>query len=777
MSKFSDTIDFSKYGLKWNITDKIKRIPDNFFHNISSVKDSNNTISLTTPSGNNVVFNYGAELGHGSYGVTYPITEKIDGQNAIVKIITNKGGKDFILDTIQEVLMQIIIFEATKDVTFPEIGLTGPFGPRFFYFGKDADKLYIIMEKMDGDFHHLFRSTDGANGIIPKAALIKNTTLQMAQILKYLYEKLHFNHRDFKADNIMFAKKADGTLNVRLIDFGFSCLYYKNLFLHSMSTDIYSTRLHCNSRSRDLHSYFRYLLDYTFMHDETCYIKRVIEALMASDQAEPTNWPSTYVFYNAANDETSLQKSANLDVSVVYDVFLALDLLSPDEPCSMISGSWSSKLVKVYNNTVQYLTDKEFLQIPLQVSSSFIKKYLSSVGNLQTAWLNNKSKNALITKFKYTLPVLTFSRDELDLPTHLVPVVRSMFIENASLLKMTDGIAETILHKIARNPGPEDINALLDTVLAANSEPSFMFRTNMKSESPLSLALENNFTYFIRKYVTSGKLLHYIESNSALIKNLMDKSPEIYVQIDDHNTLLLILCKLNSSKDLISKVLQTNPAIGYLDTYDQNGYTALDIALKNDDKFLIEKLFELGKDSPKTLFNYLNIKEPAFLAHLFSKYFNKARINDKEKYTDKTLLIKAVNKNNEFLVDLLLSNNAKTGLRDNYGRTALHYAATNSSIFTGKDKTVAFDIVKKLLEANPALPNIKNSSFPKSMGPGNPHYATDPEVRAYIKSRKSGFFTKKANTNVHKGGKSRRLHRNSRISRNSRNSRNNRKKF
>jgi hypothetical protein len=66
---------------------------------------------------------------------------------------------------------------------------------------------------------------------------------------------------------------------------------------------------------------------------------------------------------------------------------------------------------------------------------------------------------------------------------------------------------------------------------------------------------------------------------------------------------------------------------------------------------------------------------------------------------------------------------------------------------------VAFDIVKKLIEANPALPNIKNTSRPKSMGPGNPYYATDREVRAYIKSRKSGLFTKKTNTNLKKGGK------------------------
>ena len=757
MSKFVDSIDFSKYGLNWTIKNSTQTIPDDFFANISTVKKTNNDIVLTKPSGETVSFKFGKELAHGSYGVTYPIDGKIDGTNAIVKIIEFSGKKDFIYDTIQEVLMQIIVFEASKDASFPEIGLNGPFAPQFFYFGKDAGNLYIVMEKLDGDFKHLFKTTSGINGIIPTQELIKNTTLQIAQILKYLYEKLHFNHRDFKADNIMFSKKADGSLNVRLIDFGFSCLYYKNIFLHSMSKDVYSSRLHCNSRSRDMHSYFRYLLDYTFLSTNNLYIKTVIQTLMASDQSEPSEWVNTYTSYNSVNDETSRMKSENLDISVVYDVFSELVLVNAATSWSPVTSKWLSKLVKIYTNTLRYISDDDFFQIPESVIEPFLKNYLSSHINLGRTWFTNTDKNCLITNFNYYLPSfagVSFRREHIPLPKHLLPFVLSAFIQTDSLLRMPDAIGETILHKIARNPDVDGINDALNTVLATANNYEFMFKINKAGKSAFDTALTHNFDYLIKSFVSKGDVLRYISKNGsvAMIDKLISIAPELMTKISN-TTLLLILCELKNPKDLFDKILDTRPSVDYLDVYNSSGFTALDISIKNDDKYMIEKLFELGSESISTLFNYANIKESAFLAHLFEKYFKKEKINAVDRYTNKTLLINAVIENNATLVDLLISNNAKTALKDTSGRTALHYAVINNSRMTGDDNKVAFDIVKKLIEANPALPNIKNYSEPKPMGPGNPFYAKNPIVRSYIKSRKSGLFSKKKNTNAQKGGR------------------------
>lgn len=757
MSKFIDDIDFSKYGLNWNINDSTQTIPDDFFANISTVKKSNNDILLTKPTGETISLTYGRELGEGSYGVTYTIDKKIDGTNAIVKIIKFDGKKELFYDIIQEVLIQIIVFEASKGASFPEIGLNGPFAPQFFYFGKDADNLYIVMEKMDGDFKHLLKSTSGYNGIIPSELLIKNTILQIAQILKYLYEKLHFNHRDFKGDNIMFSKKPDDSLNVRLIDFGFSCLYYKNLFLHSMSKDVYSSRLHCNSRSRDMHSYFRYLLDYSFLRTNNFYIKKVIQTLMASDQTEPKEWVNTYTSYNSVNDETSTSKSANLDISVVYDVFSELAIVNAGTSWSPVGNNWLTKLVKVYFNTLRYLSDDDFLQIPESVVEPFLKNYLSSHINLGQTWFINTDKNCLITNFSYYLPSfagVSFRREAIPLPKHLLPFVLSAFIQTDSLLRMPDAIGETILHKIARNPDASGINDALNTVLATANNYEFMFKINKAGKTAFDTALTHNFDYLIKSFVSKGDALRYIEKigSVAKINKLISIAPELLTKISN-TTLLLILCELKGPKDLLDKILDTRPSVNYLEVYNSSGFTALNICIQNDDKYMIEKLFELGSDSISTLFNYSTIKDPAFLAHLFEKYFKKEKINVLEPYTSKSLLMKAVIENNVALVDLLISNNAKTALKDTSGRTALHYAVINNSRMTGDDKTVAFDIVKKLIEANPALPNIKNYSEPKPMGPGNPFYAKNPIVRSYIKSRKSGLFSKKKNTNAQKGGR------------------------
>jgi ankyrin repeat protein len=132
---------------------------------------------------------------------------------------------------------------------------------------------------------------------------------------------------------------------------------------------------------------------------------------------------------------------------------------------------------------------------------------------------------------------------------------------------------------------------------------------------------------------------------------------------------------------------------------------------------------------------------------LLEKYLDRSFINY-QKPDKTTALIHAAHRNNIYLVRKLIELGAKTAIKDEFGRTALHHASVQAS----KHEPNAFEIVKLLIEANPALPNIKNMS---KKGPGNPLFATNKEVRNYIRSRKTGWFTKrKENTNAKKvGGK------------------------
>ena len=137
----------------------------------------------------------------------------------------------------------------------------------------------------------------------------------------------------------------------------------------------------------------------------------------------------------------------------------------------------------------------------------------------------------------------------------------------------------------------------------------------------------------------------------------------------------------------------------------------------------------------------------SLIDRLLEKYYNPEYLNYVNNFTP---LIYAVRQENFYLAKKLVEKGAKTSFVDNDGKTVLHYAAIIASDLKGEEKAKAFDLVKLLVDKNPALPNMKNKS---KKGPANPEYIKNATVRNYIKSRKSTLFTKRKNTNG--GGKTR----------------------
>jgi hypothetical protein len=128
---FQEKVDFTKYGLNWVIPDTIKEMPDDFKDNVSSVKREGNKLAFNKPNGEvvNIVLN--EFKGAGTYGKTYSSLTQIDkGVDIVVKIIDFTGSKNasnLEYDTIQEALIQILIYEASKDFKDTSINLIGPF--------------------------------------------------------------------------------------------------------------------------------------------------------------------------------------------------------------------------------------------------------------------------------------------------------------------------------------------------------------------------------------------------------------------------------------------------------------------------------------------------------------------------------------------------------------------------------------------------------------------------------------------------------------------------
>lgn len=91
---------------------------------------------------------------------------------------------------------------------------------------------------------------------------------QIAAKLDILQKKLNYNHRDLKTNNVMYTINPDGTLNVKLIDFGFSCMTWHGIGINAgAEVGVHFSK--CNRPSRDISQFITSIL---FFH------KRVISA-------------------------------------------------------------------------------------------------------------------------------------------------------------------------------------------------------------------------------------------------------------------------------------------------------------------------------------------------------------------------------------------------------------------------------------------------------------------------------------------------------------------
>jgi serine/threonine protein kinase len=227
---FKEEIDFLKYGLNWKIPANAKSMPDNFKTNVSSVKRNDKTLVFTKPTGEVVNIILKDALGHGSYGETWTTDTRFDKDiEMVVKIIAYSEGddtSDVEYDTIQEALIQIIIYECSKDFKDLSLNLIGPFCPKFYLLGRAGRTMFIVMERVTTSLDTILinnskNPTKRASWKPPTAEFVRQIILQLTIILKQLYIKVGYNHRDLKPDNIMF-NIVNGKPNLKLIDFGFS---------------------------------------------------------------------------------------------------------------------------------------------------------------------------------------------------------------------------------------------------------------------------------------------------------------------------------------------------------------------------------------------------------------------------------------------------------------------------------------------------------------------------------------------------------------------------
>ena len=145
-------------------------------------------------------------------------------------------------------------------------------------------KILSVMEKLDGSFNNFLEKKTEEQKKEIKIRIpdehILSYILQISLALYHLYENgIEFNHRDFKPDNTMFIntgkygmldidieeenikfKFDDFKQNHKIIDFGLSCIKYKDYNLNTVS--YYKIGDRCFSKSRDLSQMIFIILNY-----------------------------------------------------------------------------------------------------------------------------------------------------------------------------------------------------------------------------------------------------------------------------------------------------------------------------------------------------------------------------------------------------------------------------------------------------------------------------------------------------------------------------------
>jgi serine/threonine protein kinase len=211
----SDILDLKPYGINFILRPGINRISDIRVSNFASTRITSSDIIV-----DGLHYTDLKRLGAGSYGTTYRATGSDKKYYAIKKISNVTTSQDF-YDLLKESIQQILVVETTRHL------LEGPYAPILYKIGYDRNRAVIISELMDNTIWNLISSQTPEQNDITIPYILK----KIARQINALQERLRFNHRDLKTDNVMYKKNADDTLNIKLIDFGFTCLTWHGLFI------------------------------------------------------------------------------------------------------------------------------------------------------------------------------------------------------------------------------------------------------------------------------------------------------------------------------------------------------------------------------------------------------------------------------------------------------------------------------------------------------------------------------------------------------------------
>jgi len=191
------------------------------------------------------------KLGAGTFGTTFS-AKTPDGKIVALKWVKNVKTPFDIQMILREVVIQILLAEFSRKET------NGPYVPEIYKVAYDftLEAGIIVSEMMENTAHNLIASSSVADNNV----IVPDMLSQVSESLDFFQKHLKFNHRDLKADNIMYTRNASGKRIYKLIDFGFSCLKWRSLEIKA--GQYYSQEAKCFRKERDLAQLCYHILRY-----------------------------------------------------------------------------------------------------------------------------------------------------------------------------------------------------------------------------------------------------------------------------------------------------------------------------------------------------------------------------------------------------------------------------------------------------------------------------------------------------------------------------------
>ena len=309
-------VNLDNHGLTWTI-DKDTIIPDDYRRRISSGDIIDSKIEVNRKDG--TIHNYSATgkfINKGAYGRVFETINLNTGELCIVKVIKMRSDLD-LKHVIIEAIIQIIVYEETKESAYPELELFGPFTAKIFDICYNSKKreCYIFSERLSYTFDKYIKHIAGLNGPkYEKCVDVSKMLIKIATILSELHKKIKLNHLDLKTDNCMMVTKH--YIMPRLIDFGLSSIEYNGTIINANIKYINS-----DIEGRDMGQMIYYIMRYSgnIFQKEFC---DVMERLLRFEKNGKNysllkdnickNWKNTYLHFrqeqNCPNSKPEIVK-------------------------------------------------------------------------------------------------------------------------------------------------------------------------------------------------------------------------------------------------------------------------------------------------------------------------------------------------------------------------------------------------------------------------------------------------------------------------------------